>query len=226
MILLQSRCFEDHRFQVYENERIILGFSEINFPAAALQRFFNPRPLMFLKQIHSRIIVRDQDWRAGSEGDGMLLQKPGVVAVIQTADCLPLFFFADDYKAAGVIHVGWRGLSKEIEVKLLEMLPGNRQKYWFYLGPAIEKKCYPVGEELFQKFNKKPYGESIFSKRHDGKFLMDIKAGLVMSLRRAGVAAGRISDCGLCTFCLTEQFPSYRRDGKTGKRIYNFLSLR
>ncbi len=225
MIQLQSRCFEDHIIQVYENERIIFGFSEINFSVAALQRFFKPRTLMFLRQIHSRTIITDNDWRTGSQGDGLLLQKPGIVAVIQTADCLPLFYFADDYSAGGVIHVGWRGLAQGIEDKLLEMLPGNRQKYSFYLGPAIEKKCYPVGEELFRLFAAKSYGESIFTRRHDGKYLMDIKAGLVQSLRIAGINNHRIQDCGLCSYCLPEQFPSYRRDGQTGRRIYNFLSL-
>jgi copper oxidase (laccase) domain-containing protein len=106
------------------------------------------------------------------------------------------------------------------------MLPGNLKKYFFYLGPAIEKKCYPVGDELYRLFKKKPYSENIFTLRRDGKYLMDIKAGLIMSLRNSGIAAAQIQNCGLCTFCLPGRFPSYRRDGKTGKRIYNFFALR
>jgi YfiH family protein len=212
--------------QVYENERMVFGFTELDFSAAALKRFFKPQPLLFLKQIHSARIVKDSAWQAGSEGDGLILEKSGSVAVIQTADCVPLFYFADDFSFGGVIHVGWRGLWQGIEIKLLEMLPGKPEKYIFYLGPAIEKKCYPVGEDLYRLFSEKPYGENIFFPGPVGKYLMDIKAGLIMSLLNAGIAAAQIHDCGLCTFCLKNRFPSFRRDGKTGKRIFNFFSLR
>jgi polyphenol oxidase len=221
----QTRHFEGHAVHVHKNARLIFGFSESGFSAAALQRFFKPRPLMFLKQVHASTIVSASEWHAVSEGDGLLLDGPGPVAVIQTADCLPLFYYADDFSAGGVIHVGWRGLHQGIEIKLLEMLPGDRDKYSFYLGPSIEKKCYPVGDELFRLFRDKPYGSTIFHPCPDGKFLMDIKAGLVGSLINAGVSAGRIEDCGLCTFCSEGRFPSFRRDGATGKRIFNFLTL-
>jgi len=223
---MKACFFEGHTIHVYENARIIFGFSEKGFSAAALKRFFKPQPLLFLKQIHSARIVTDREWQAGSESDGIFLEKPGPVAVIQTADCLPLFFFKDDFSVGGVIHVGWRGLWQEIEKTLLKLIPGKRENYLFYLGPAIGKKCYPVGEELVRLFREKPYGENIFTPGRDGKYLMDLKAGLVMSLLNAGIAAAQIQDCGLCTFCLKNRFPSFRRDGKTGKRIYNFLSLR
>jgi YfiH family protein len=225
LLKLQTRNFEGNALHVYENSSIILGFSEINFTAAALQRFFKPRPLLFLKQVHSARIFKQSDWQAVSEGDGLLLQKPGAVAVIQTADCLPLFYFADDFTAGGVIHVGWRGLWQGIENKLLEMLPGDPHNYFFFLGPAIEKKCYPVGEELHQLFADKCYAGSIFTPWPGGKQLMDLKTGLVMSLRAAGIAADRIQDSGLCTYCQKDRFPSFRRDGPTGKRIFNFLTL-
>jgi YfiH family protein len=226
LIELQTRYFEGHAIQVFENERIIFGFTEKDFSAAALKRFFEPQPLLFLKQIHSARIVKEREWQAGSEGDGLILEKPGSVAVIQTADCLPLFFLNGDFTVGGVIHVGWRGLWQGIEKKLQEMAPGNLEKYVFYLGPAIEKKCYPVGEELYRLFREKSYFDNIFTPRRDGKYLMDLKAGLIVSLLNAGITADQIQDCGLCTFCSKNRFPSYRRDGKTGKRIYNFLSLR
>jgi copper oxidase (laccase) domain-containing protein len=106
------------------------------------------------------------------------------------------------------------------------MLPGALKKYYFYLGPAIEKKCYQVGEDVRLLFRDNPYTKNIFTSRRGGKYLMDLKAGLTMSMLNAGIATTQIKDCGLCTFCLKDHFPSYRRDGKTGKRIYNFLSLR
>jgi YfiH family protein len=226
LLELQTRYFEGHAIQAYENDRILFGFSESGFSAAALKRFFGPQPLLFLNQIHSARIVKDREWRAGSESDGLFLENPGLVAIIQTADCLPLFFFNRDFTIGGVIHIGWRGLWQGIEKNLMEMLPGKRENYLFYLGPAIEKKCYPVGEDLRLLFKDKPYAENIFFSGRSGKYLLDLKAGLTMSLINSGIGADQIQDSGLCTFCSANHFPSFRRDGKTGKRIFNFLTLR
>ena len=160
------------------------------------------------------------------EADGLILERPGVVAVVQTADCLPLFFFDDERRCGGVVHVGWRGLLQGIEEKLVERLGGGLAGFSFYLGPAIERSCYEVGEELPELFAKKPYAKDIFALVNHGKYAMDLKAGVKLSLAARGVAADRIQDCGLCTFCSGGRFPSYRRDGKTGRRIFNFLQLK
>ncbi|MCX6554993.1 MAG: polyphenol oxidase family protein [Candidatus Aminicenantes bacterium] len=237
MIRLQTRSFEGLAIQVHENSRIIFGFTQVHFTAAALQRFFKPLPLVFLKQIHSARIITDsgrQPAESGrhrcqplSEGDGLFLEKPRVVAVIQTADCVPLFYFNDNFTAGGIIHVGWRGLCQGIEKNLLALLPpGSIGRYSFYLGPAIEKKCYSVGEELPRLFTAKPYGRTIFTPASSGKYLMDLKEGLRLSLIESGISTDRIQDCGICTYCSHNRFPSFRRDGKTGKRIFNFLALK
>lgn len=232
---LSTRYFEGFSLQAHEDARLIFGFTHSHFAAATLQRFFQPLPLVFLKQVHSSRIIQASGRQSPSgrrkrqqleEADGILLTTPGTVAVIQTADCVPLFFYADDCSAGGVIHVGWRGLQAGIEEKLVARLGAESDQFNFYLGPGIEKKCYEVGEELPPLFRGKAYGERIFVPLASGKYSLDIKAGLAFSLQAAGIAAGRIRDSGLCTFCSHGRFPSYRRDGKTGKRIFNFLLLK
>lgn len=225
---LSTRRFEEFSLQVYENREMIFGFTQLPFSATALQRYFSPRPLVFLKQVHSDRVIRigKRPTDAPNEADGILLTAPGPVAVIQTADCLPLFFFADDFSVGGIVHAGWRGLQQGIERKLLAMLPGSLDRYSFYLGPAIEKKCYPVGEDLRRLFTGKPYADAIFARLDDGKYLLDLKMGVTMSLIQAGIAAEKITGCGICTYCAGHSLPSYRRDGKTGRRIFNFLALK
>jgi len=226
LIDLAEKEFAGHALALHESEYLILGFTGSDFPASDLKRLFPGRPLLFLKQVHADRIVAASDWRAGTEADGIFLDRPGVVAVIQTADCLPLFFFDDARRCGGVIHVGWRGLRSGIEERLAAMLGADLGSFSFFLGPAIEKKCYEVGEELPRLFAEKKYAAAIFSANGRGKCSMDLKAGLKLSLAALGVAAERIQDCGLCTYCSRGRFPSYRRDGKTGKRIFNFLLLK
>ncbi|MBE0665315.1 MAG: laccase domain-containing protein [Chrysiogenales bacterium] len=226
MIELSERIFEGHGLTVFENERLLFGYTEMGFTSTALQRFLAGKPLLFLKQVHSDIILNQADWLPTAAGDGLILQRPGAAAVIQTADCLPLFFFNHEQSRGGVIHVGWRGLHQGIEAKLISLLGNDSAKYDFYLGPAIERKCYEVGEELPVLFRDKTYADRIFSALGGGKYSMDLKYGLILSLGAAGILPERIRDSGICTYCSKGRFPSYRRDGKTGKRIFNFIMLK
>lgn len=220
------RSLAGESLYVHEEEKLIYGYTTRNFPPTALRRLFPGLPILFLKQVHSDRIIMPGDWRPGVEADGMLLQGEHAVALIQTADCLPLFFFDDERRSGGVLHVGWRGLQKGIEERLAELLGGDLGRFRFHLGPGIERDCYEVGEDVREQFAKKPYGRVIFTPVRPGKHLLDLKAGLTLSLRALGAAPERIRDCGLCTFCSRGLFPSYRRDGGTGRRVFNFLMLR
>jgi hypothetical protein len=211
---------------VHEEERLIYGYTTRNFPPTLLKRLLPGVPILFLKQVHSDRIVTAGEWRPGIEADGMLLQGAGAAALIQTADCLPLFFCDDERRCGGVLHVGWRGLQQGIEERLAERLGTGLRRFSFLLGPGIEGGCYEVGDEVREQFAKKAYSKDIFTMTRPGKHRLDIKAGLTLSLRTLGAAPERIRDCGLCTFCSRGLFPSYRRDGGTGRRIFNFLMLR
>jgi YfiH family protein len=220
-----ARC-AGHGLARHESAGLVFGFTDAGFPSPLLKEMFPGQELLFLKQVHSGRIVSDREWHAGVEADGLLLEGPGAVAVVQTADCLPLFFFNKERSRGGIVHIGWRGLQQGIEEKLAQRLWGKLNDYFFYLGPAIEKKCYEVGAELPGLFAKKAYAKELFSEIGGGKHLMDLKRGVKLSLAALGVSAGRIQDSGLCTFCSAGRFPSYRRDGKTGRRIFNFLLLK
>jgi len=226
LIELAARTAAGHGLSIHEDERLAFGYTESGFPAVDLKRLFPSQQLLFLKQAHGNRIIAPRDWRPGIEADGILLDRPGVVAVIQTADCLPLFFFADDGQCGGVIHVGWRGLQQGIEERLAALLGSELGEFSFFLGPGIEKKCYEVGENLLELFAEKAYVKEVFSMNRPGRYALDLKAGLKSSLSALGIAPGRIQDCRLCTYCSGGRFPSYRRDGKTGKRIFNFLVLK
>ena len=211
---------------VHEEEKLIYGYTTRNFPPTVLKRLLPGVPILFLKQVHSDRIITPGEWRPGVEADGMLLRGEGAAALIQTADCLPLFFFDDERRCGGVLHVGWRGLQQGIEERLAERLGEELRRFRFYLGPGIEGNCYEVGEDVREKFAKKPYSNAIFTPVRPGKHLLDLKAGLKLSLLALGAAPERIRDSGLCTFCSRGLFPSFRRDGGTGRRIFNFLMLR
>jgi polyphenol oxidase len=224
----QRLSVPDGTVNVQETGRLRFGFSETGTPSTALQRFLEPSRPLFLRQVHGARIITVGEWVPGIEADGLILTKPGCAAVVQTADCVPLFFGDRRGRVAGVVHAGWRGLQQGIEKVLLARLAALRLSVSdldFFLGPAIAAACYEVGPELYEAFTPKPYRDSIFVPRGSGKFLLDIKLGLRLSLLNDGVADRQITDCGLCTHCLPDRFPSFRRDGGTGRRIFNFAEI-
>jgi len=210
---------------LFENSKISLGYTENNFNPKDLESFFQNDQIIELKQTHSNDIWISGDIKPGSRGDGIILKKKKKMAVIKTADCIPLFFWDDHYSVGGILHIGWRGLLKQIEKKLFEQLKKmniNSKNVNFYFGPCIEKKCYRVDQKLFNRFNKFSYRNSFFEK-NEGHFFMDLKMGISTSLIQNGVSEKNIHDSQLCNFCNTNRFPSYRREGKTDSRIFNFL---
>jgi YfiH family protein len=221
---------------LYRSPRVMWGFTELGVTLAELSGLFSggKTAVRQLKQVHSGIVRLSSEVDANGEveGDGIILDQKDIAAVIRTADCTPLFCWHEEGMVGGVIHIGWRGLLKGIEkealarVRALKGMQGvNRLR--FFMGPAIEQTCYEVGRDVYDLFAGKPFREEIFLCRDKGtgKYLLDVKKGIRLSLRGEGIEAARIDDSGICTFCEPERFPSYRRQAGTGKRIYNFLLL-
>lgn len=213
------------RLFLHRERHLVFGYTTIDFNSIDLKALFPGQPLLLLRQVHGDRVLAEGEWRPGIQGDGLLVGRGGAVAVIQTADCLPLFFCDDERRRGGVLHVGWRGLKHGIEERLARMLGHSLGNFSFHLGPGIEGGCYEVGEELREEFSEKSYAKDIFAPLRPGKLLLDLKEGLKRALRGLGVGAGRIGDSGLCTYCACGIFPSYRREGGTGRRVFNFLTL-
>ena len=214
---------------IHEKHGLAMGFTEAGFRIDDFQDMFPGYPLVHLKQIHSNIIVPAPRAEDGREGDGLTLREKKIIAVIKTADCVPLFFWDDSFTIAGILHVGWKGLLYGIEQELLNILSREAlplKRFSFATGPAIESTCYEVGLDLYEKFSSKEYRDKIFSPKGDGKFWLNIKRGITLSLAQSGIGEHHILHSPLCTSCLYPRFPSYRKNGKTGQRIYNFILLK
>jgi hypothetical protein len=214
---------------IWEGDKLLLGFSERGVSSEDLRKHFAAYSFFQPQQIHSATILNDSLNTTDSFGDGVLLRQRRIMAVIQTADCVPLFFYSIDFDRAGILHVGWRGLLLGIEAKLLSMLEeqgsaADRRR--FILGPAIEQNCYPVGSELLAAFKEKFYANAIFAPGHEGKYFLNLKKGITMSLQHRGVGQGHILDVSLCTYCEQDRFPSHRRKPGSKERMFSFIALK
>jgi YfiH family protein len=186
---------------------------------------------IFLHQIHSAIIhvIRDFPEKERS-GDAMLTDRPGLLLVIKTADCLPVLIADKDGRAVAAVHCGWRSTSQRLVQKVAENLKKNfgcdPSSLLVAFGPAIGSNCYEVGEDVRKEFKKNGLDGKVFRphpQRKD-KLLLDLRLSNRYQLREKGVMDSNLYTVDMCTHCESE-FLSYRRDGVTKRRLYSFIGL-
>ncbi len=206
--------------------------------------------LITLRQIHSDIIHRVE---SGSEaplvGDGLLTSAPGLLLVVQTADCLPIILADTKHRAVGVFHAGWRGTVKRIVEKgvgeMFRHFGSHPRDLKAAMGPGIHGCCYTVGEEVRTKFESQfAYAAKLFREVKESdpvrekypllfltarapghgelppKIFLDLVEANRQQLLAVGVPAKNIEASPLCTNCHPELLFSYRAEkGKTGRMM-------
>jgi YfiH family protein len=141
----------DSRDSVIENRRKFLRAID----ASKMQ-------VVALRQIHSDIVHRVGKANASTtaeplQGDALITRDPGVLLVVQTADCVPILLADTKNRAVAAIHTGWRGTVRRIAEKTLgrmKMEFGTRpEDVVAALGPGIGRCCYEVGSDVAKEFH-------------------------------------------------------------------------
>jgi len=207
-------------------------------------------PSVGMRQVHSSVIHRVDEVPAHPlQGDGLITNRPGMVLAVRVADCLPVLIADPVQRAVGAFHAGWRGtLARIVEKGVGEFrrqFGSDPADMTAAIGPGIHRCCYPVGEDLRDKFGSQfAYAgelfEEVFSsdpvRRKYPLLFMNMRApghgeppraahlDLVEANRRqlleAGVREENIWISDLCTSCRTDLLFSHRREkGVTGRMM-------
>lgn len=159
-----------------------------------------------------------------AEADALVTSTKGLGLVIQTADCLPVFFTSSDGAVVGLAHAGWRGLAAGVLESTVSLMrqearrQGASEKISAAFGPAIGPQTFEVGAEVRAAFlDQKTRLAELFFKpaARPGKYLANLYG--LASLRLGVVKVDVLGQCRHCTVSEPESFFSYRRDGPTGR---------
>lgn len=171
--------------------------------------------------------------RSYKDVDGMITDVPGLVLATFYADCVPLFFVDPIHKAVGLSHSGWRGTVGKIgdvTVEKMEKTYGSRrEEIYSAIGPSICQKCYEVSEDVIEEFRKafpSKDWDSLFYKKENGKYQLDLWEANRKIMVDAGIREDHISMPNLCT-CHNPEFLFSHRASK-GKRgnLAAFLGIK
>jgi YfiH family protein len=148
--------------------------------------------------------------------DAATVGAPGPVAVVLTADCMPLFLCDAAGGKAAVAHAGWRGMAAGVIENAVGALGSSPSDVIAWMGPTIGPTAFEVGAEVREAFlASDPKAHEAFAAHTPGKYMADLYALARRRLARAGVT--RVYGGGFCTYRDTERFFSYRREKASGR---------
>jgi YfiH family protein len=168
-----------------------------------------PSEPAWLKQVHGKRVV-DLDAHSPGEADASVTRKPGTVAVVKAADCMPVLFTDHAGTTVAAAHAGWRGLAGGVLEETVKAMGVPPQQIFAWLGPAIGPRVYEVGEDVRAAFSSYP---NAFVPTRPGHWLLDLYA--VARAKLQGLKA--VSGGGFCTYSDSARFFSYRRDRGTAR---------
>lgn len=149
------------------------------------------------------------------EADGIVTAEKGLPLFCFTADCVPVLLCDADHGVAAAVHCGWRSSVADIlgeAVKAMRALGAQPESIRAALGPAIGRCCFETDRDVPDAIEAWLDGETkgLFTRRPDGKNLVDLRAANARRLRRLGLSAGHIDVSEECTFCSHDKYWSHR----------------
>ncbi len=178
----------------------------------------------WLHQVHGTRVINLDAWHPGIEADGAWTDRIGEIAVIQTADCLPILMTGQAHPFVAAIHAGWRGLAAGMVASAVEACPGHPDDMQVWLGPAISQAHYEVDAPVYQAFvGQNPTLDDYFQPTRSGHWRADLVGIAVWQFQRAGVS--RIAVSGECTASAPGRYFSHRAGRTPADRQGRMSSL-
>ncbi len=182
-----------------------------------------PAEPLWLNQVHGCEVARCDTAGPDARADAAFADGPERVCAVLTADCLPVLLCNRAGTAVAAAHAGWRGLAGGVLEATLGLFEDRPASLMAWLGPAIGREAFEVGDEVRQAFvERRPADAAAFrpprpghALPRSGRWLADLHRLAYNRLSDRGV--GFIGGGDLCTYADAERFYSYRRDRDTGR---------
>ncbi len=218
------------------------NYVEENFQRMADALGVTKENMVLSKQTHTTNVVVVTEADAGNgitrenkyeDVDGMITDVPELCLVTFYADCVPLFFLDPVKKVIALSHSGWRGTVGKIGQvtleKMREVFGSDPRDVIVAIGPSICQDCYEVSRDVVEEFKAsfaQEHWESLFYKKTDDKFQLNLWRANEIILLESGIKKENLTIANLCTCCNSELMFSHRASkGKRGN-LGAFLSLK
>ena len=207
-----------------------LGSNRGDDPAAVRENYRRVCALMGVgideaavtKQVHGAVVrtVTEKDRHVCMsavpyEADGLVTAVRGLPLMCFTADCVPALLCDGGAGVIAAVHCGWRSSVGDIlknAVEAMCALGARKEKICCALGPAIGACCFETDDDVPDAVTAWLGGdtEGLFTRRADGKTLVDLRAANRRRLLQLGLREENIDVSEECTFCSHDKYWSHR----------------
>jgi YfiH family protein len=173
--------------------------------------------------VASNLTLHDSTDRPAA--DAIMTTEYRVVAV-RTADCLPILLATSDGQWVAAVHAGWRGFSRGILSKTLELATQLHPKKTLLamVGPSISRERFEVGPEVLDalrsadtRLSDAAFNLSV-AKGLGDRWHVDLSLAAACQLLEYDIDPNSIEVMQSCTYQDTQghhhRWHSYRRDGR------------
>lgn len=162
--------------------------------------------------------------------DALITNLPNIVIGVNTADCVPVLFYAPSKSIIGVAHAGWRGTASRIVqnvVNEMMKLGASLSEIEAGIGVAISMENYEVGNEVVEALigANIPIETCSMINSNTNKYHVDLREANRQILLQAGLKPENIKKNSDCTFA-NSNFYSARRDTINSGRNYTGIVLK
>jgi purine-nucleoside/S-methyl-5'-thioadenosine phosphorylase / adenosine deaminase len=173
---------------------------------------------VFIEQVHGDDIIVLKN----SATDMPLLKADGIITslkrkllFIQIADCQSVMMFDPVKSVIANVHSGWRGSSKNIIGKCVDLMVKNFGTDPGDIVAGISPSLGPCCAEFINYKEEIP--ESLWKYKLKDDFKFDFWELSFYQLLQKGVRANNIENMNICTKCFSKTFFSYREEKQTGR---------
>lgn len=169
----------------------------------------------WLEQTHStRVVILEEN--ASRIADAAITRQTNNLAVVMTADCLPVLLCNRAGSEVAAIHAGWRGLADGVIETTLRQMQSPADELMAWIGPGISQQCFEVGDEVWDIFVAQgEHNQRYFKANRPGHWLCDLHGLATAILSRYGIT--EIARASACSYSDESCFFSYRRNASTGR---------
>jgi len=227
--LLQNLDFVSHGFIVKNKGQNLNTKATINTLKNVIKKNSSKeKHIIVPQQVHGNECVtmkKGEGSRRKYKADSLLTNRKDIFLTVSVADCLPIFLVDPKRKVVGLIHAGWRGtllgITRETIRKAKNEFGCNPEDLTLLFGPAIQKCCYEISEEVAILFDEDCLIRSPGKKPKLDLIKTNLKQSLNCGVKRKGIFV--TTDC---TCCNKDMFHSFRRDGNNAGRMSAFIGIK
>lgn len=146
--------------------------------------------LYFNRHVFEDRIISPEEWEPEIKADAWITDQLNKGIAVKTADCVPLLLTCPKTRFIAAVHVSWHCVLADIVPKTINRMAQNGSDIQFIIaaiGPCIHQKSYPVGFDLYDRFQQEAPDKLKFFIPSNNKWLLDVPGMVNQQLTQNGV---------------------------------------